>query len=90
MSEETEKGLTPDSTLTELFEYFEMGEDTVRVAPITVQEDPKDTRIVFVIRGEIQTASVITAAFYETLQALHAGAEQEKANREPEPSIIAD
>ena len=63
MSEEKEKfhnGLSPESTLKELFDFIRV-EEGVNVMPVTLDQDPKDTRMMILIQGEHETASVIMA-----------------------------
>jgi len=64
MSEEKEEkfnnGLSPDSTLTEIFDYIKV-EEGVNVMPVTLGQDDKDTRMMILIQGEHETASVIMA-----------------------------
>jgi len=62
MSEEKEydSGLSPDSTLKEVFDFIKVPEG-VRVHAVTLEQDPKDTRMMLLIQGEHETASVIMA-----------------------------
>lgn len=63
MSEEKEKfnnGLTPESTLKQVFDFIRIDEG-VNVMPVTLAQDPKDTRMMILIQGEHKTASIIMA-----------------------------
>ena len=62
MSEEKEEknGLTPDSTLKAVFDEI-TADEGVRVVAVTISQEPKDTRIMILIQGEHDTASVIMA-----------------------------
>ncbi len=62
MSEEKEydSGLSPDSTLKEVFDFIKVPSG-VRVHAVTLEQDPKDTRMMLLIQGEHETASVIMA-----------------------------
>ena len=62
MSEEKEEknGLTPDSTLEAVFDEI-MADEGVRVVAVTISQEPKDTRMMILIQGEHDTASVIMA-----------------------------
>ena len=75
------KPLPADPLVSELFQYFDMEGAGVRVAPVTIQEDPQDTRLLFLVRGEHTTASLIFAALYERLEELSAVEQQQEANR---------
>jgi hypothetical protein len=77
----TEKTLPEDPTLSELFTYFEDEGPGVRVAPLTVKDDPEDTRLLMLVMGEQVTASAIFAALWETLEELSAIDKQQEANR---------
>jgi hypothetical protein len=78
-----EKKLTKDSTVKELFEYFDISEGGVRVAPITFQEDPVDTRLALIVRGDIDTASVIFAEVYRVVEDLAGLQAQQEADDKP-------
>ncbi len=63
MSEEQEQigkgnGLTPDSTLKELFDFIKIDKG-VNVMPVTLDQHPEDTRMMILIQGEHEMASVI-------------------------------
>ncbi len=62
MSEEKEEknGLSPDSPLKEIFDEI-AADEGVRVVAVTVSQKPKDTRMMILIQGEHDTASVIMA-----------------------------
>ena len=62
MSEEKEEknDLTPDSTLKAVFDEI-AADEGVRVVAVTISQEPKDTRMMILIQGEHDTASVIMA-----------------------------
>ncbi len=64
MSEEKEEkfdnGLSQESTLKEMFDYIKVDKG-VNVMPVTLGQDDKDTRMMILIQGEHETASVIMA-----------------------------
>lgn len=84
MNEEatTEKTLNADSTLNEVFEFFDMEGGGVRVAPMTVKEDPKDTRLLLMVRGDIETASVIFSEVVDRIAELSDLEKQAEASRD--------
>lgn len=62
MSEEKEykNSLTPDSTLDEVFNFIKIDKG-VRVHAVTLKQEKKDSRMMILIQGEHDTASVIMA-----------------------------
>lgn len=83
----TTKKLTSDSTVNELFEFFDV-EGAVACVPITIQETPDDTRLVMLVRGEHDTASLLFAALMERIQELADLEAQQDALQDDEPRII--
>lgn len=77
-----QKKLPDDPTLSELFTYF-MDENAVRVVPLTVKEDPTDTRLALLIAGDMETASVIFAELWSRIEELSAIEKQQEANAGP-------
>lgn len=84
----SEAGLTADSTLNELFEFFDISEGGVRVAPMTIREDPADTRLMIIIRGELHTSSVIMAELVTRINELSDLEQQAEAARDDKSRII--
>ena len=73
--------LPSNPTMDELFTYFDLDEAPVRVAPITIKEDPEDTRLLMLVRGEQGTASFIFAELYNRIVELSQLEQQQEANR---------
>jgi predicted TIM-barrel fold metal-dependent hydrolase len=77
---DTKQPLSEDPTLSELFEFYRE-EGMVRVVPMTVKEDPADTRLLLLVQGDVETASVIFAQVYSAVTDLaDLQAQQEAAN----------
>lgn len=87
--EEESMKLTPENTLTEFFEYFDRGENAVQVVPITIKQQDDDSRMVILVRGKHDMASVIFAELMTRVDELFdMQAQMEAQQRESEPSII--
>lgn len=87
MSDNQEK-LTEESTINDFFEAFDMEGGGVRVVPATIKEDRDDTRLMLAVRGDLETASIIFAAVWETIQNLSDVAKQREAAEDDDPGII--
>jgi len=74
------EGLDPSSTLTEVFNFMDTPEGGAQVVPVTVHEDPKDTRIAIFIRGEHEMAATIYTRIMTVVDDLFDLAEQQAAN----------
>lgn len=85
---EKQGGLTPHNTIQEMFEYFHVEEGGVRVAPMTIKEDADDTRLLMLVRGDMETASIIFAAMYDAVQQLSDVAAQQEAAQDEQPRIV--
>ena len=75
-----EKNLPDNPTLSELFTYYGIEDGGCRVVPLTIQEDPADTRLLLLVRGEQMTASVIFSEVWNRITEMSQQAEQQKAN----------
>ena len=73
--------LPSNPTLSELFEYYDIEDGLVRVIPLTIQEDEKDTRLALIVRGDIQTASLIFSEIWDRVVELSQIEQQQEANR---------
>ena len=62
--------LTPESTISEVFEFFDTGEGAVQVVPVTIKQQDDDTRLAIFIKGEHETASVIMAELMSRVEEL--------------------
>lgn len=78
---EEEKTLPSDPKLSELFEYYDIEGGFVRVVPLTVQEDERDTRLMLLVRGDVQTASLIFSEVWDRIIELSQIEQQQEANR---------
>lgn len=78
---EEEKTLPSDPKLSELFSYYGIEEGGCRVVPLTVNEDPADTQLILLVRGEHQLASVIFSELWSRLNEMTQQAAQQEANR---------
>jgi len=76
-----EPTLPEDPRLSELFEFYRE-EGMVRVVPMTVKEDPTDTRLLLLVTGDIETSSVIFAQLYQAVTDLADIQAQQEANDE--------
>jgi hypothetical protein len=84
MSEEEKgNGLSKDSTVNDVFEFLDLTGGGVRVVPLTIDQDEKDTRLLMVIRGEHNTASTIQALLMEKVQELFDLQTQAEASEKP-------
>lgn len=86
--EVTEQGLTEDKTIHELFEFFKPEPGHVQLVPMTIKEDPEDTRLLLLIRGGLETSSVIFAELMSTIRELSDLEKQAEAAKENGPRII--
>lgn len=84
MTEEQEEknGLTPDSTLMEVFDFIKVPEG-VRVHAVTLAQEPKDTRMMILIQGEHETASVIMAQLMTLVNDLRDTEDQREQDDKP-------
>lgn len=80
--------LTPENTVNEFFEFFDRGEAAVQVVPITIKQQEDDTRIMLLVKGKHEEASVIFAEIMTTVGELFDLQEQAEASVEPESRII--
>jgi len=80
--------LTPENTVTEFFEFFERGENAVQVVPVTIKQQDDDTRLMILVKGEHDAASVIFAELMTRIDELFDLQAQAEATRESEPSTI--
>ena len=71
------EGLTPESTLDELFEHIRVDEG-MNVIPITLKQDPKDTRLMIVIQGNANMAGVMFAQLITAIQDMSDLVEQQE------------
>lgn len=81
--EEQGNGLSKGSTLDEVFNYIDMSAGGVNVRPVSLDNDPKDTRLAIFIRGEHQTASFIMAQLMTEIQNLYDQQAQMEATEKP-------
>ena len=84
MSEEKEEtnGLTPDASLKEVFDEIAVDEG-VRVVAVTIQQEPKDTRMMILVQGEHDTASVIMANLMTLVNELEDTEKQREQDDKP-------
>ena len=75
MTEEKTNGLSEESTLQELFDHIAVSEG-VNVMPVTLKQDENDTRLMIIIQGRHDTASVILAQLMTLVQDMFDTAEQ--------------
>jgi hypothetical protein len=81
--------ITPETTLSEIFEFLDRGENAVQVVPMTVKQQSDDTRLAIFIHGEHDAASVIMAELMTRIDELFdLQAQAEAAAVEPKSSII--
>jgi len=76
--------LSEDPTLNQVFEFIDLSGGPVQVMPVTIAQDPDDTRLAVFIRGEHETASIIMAKLMGEIQDLHDMQQQQEA----EPEIV--
>ena len=86
MSEEKESGLTSDSTLKEVFDFIKVPTG-VTVKAVTLEQDPKDTRMMLLIQGEHNTASVIMANLMTLINDLK-DSEKQQEQEDDKPRIV--
>lgn len=78
--------LTPDSSLKEVFDFIYNHEVDVQVMPVTLSKNTDTTaRMMILIQGKHNTASVIMANLMASIQEMHDLATQKEA----EQAIIA-
>lgn len=78
--------LTPDSSLKEVFDFIYDPEIDVQVMPVTLSKnDDENARMMVLIQGKQQTATVIMANLMTYIQEMHDLAEQKAA----EQAIVA-
>ncbi len=80
--------LTPENTVNEFFEFFDRGDNSVQVVPITIKEQSDDTRLAIFIHGAHEPSSVIMAALMACVNELFELQEQSEAEIESESRII--
>ena len=80
--------LNPEQSVNEFFEYFERGENAVQVVPITIKQQSDDTRLMLMVRGEHEAASVIFAEVMSRVDELSALQAQAEAENEHKSGII--
>ena len=84
--------LTPESTINEVFEFFDMEGAGLRVIPITIKQQADDTRLAIFLKGEHEITSVMMAELMTRIDELHDLAAQGDATPKAEdeqPTIIA-
>ncbi len=84
MSEEKEykNNLTPDSTLDEVFNFIKTDEG-VRVHAVTLKQEEKDSRMMILIQGTHETASVIMAQLMTLVNDLRDTETQREQDEQP-------
>ncbi len=89
MTDEKTKGqLTPNSTITEMFNHVEIPDGMFNVLPITVSQDENDTRLAILIRGPNRDASIIMAKLMTEVDNLFDLLEQGQAQAEENKFVI--
>lgn len=86
MSEEEKVGLDRNSTIDEVFNHIAVTEGA-NVIPVTVKQKPHDTRIMVLIQGQHDIASVIMAEIMTLLQDMSDTVKQQEQN-DGGPSIV--
>ena len=86
MTEEKTSGLSQESTLKELFDFIAVNEG-VNVMPVKIKQDEHDTRLLIVIQGHRDTASVILAQLMTVIQDMFDTSEQAEVERD-KPRIV--
>lgn len=80
--------MTPENTINEFFEFFDRGEASVQVVPITIKQQEDDTRLAIFIHGKHAESSVIMAELMTRIDELFDLQAQAEATVEPESRII--
>lgn len=83
-------GLTPESTITEVFGFLNAGEGVTgaQVVPVTVKQQDDDTRLCIFIKGDHATASTLMAELMTRVEELFDLSKQAEAEGDSGPSII--
>ena len=81
-------GLTPESTITEVFERFEVEDGAMRVLPVTIKQQADDTRLAIFIKGEHDIASMMMAELMLRVEEMHDLAAQGEATADEKSTII--
>lgn len=79
-------GLTPDSTLNEVFEHIRV-EGDLRVIPVTLKQDAKDTRQMILLQGDHEMVSIMMAQLMTTVQDMSDTAAQQ-GKKDDESRIV--
>ena len=84
-------GLSPESTINEVFEFFDMDGCGLRVIPLTIKQQDDDTRLAIFLKGDHELTSVMMAELMTRIDELHdlaaQGAATPKAEDEQSPII---
>ena len=81
-------GLTPESTINEVFNFLDVDETGAQVVPVTIKQQSDDTRLAIFIKGEHQIASTIMAELMTRVEELFDLAAQAQAEGDAEPTIV--
>lgn len=81
-------GLTPESTINEVFEFLNRGENAAQVVPVTIKQQSDDTRLAIFIKGEHQSASTIMAELMTRVDELFDLSAQAEAEEDVKSPII--
>lgn len=78
------KALSENSTINELFETIRVDRG-VNVVPVTVSQEPANTRLLIALQGEHDTASTIMALLMSAIDEIHERQAQQEASESDEP-----
>jgi hypothetical protein len=75
--------ISKDSTLTEMFDYFDDGEGGMRVVPISIKNDADNARQLVAVMGAPDMVHHVMARFMAEIEELSMMVEQKAMNEEP-------
>lgn len=80
--------LSPESTIREVFEFFDAGQEGAQVVPVTVKQQQDDTQLCIFIKGEHTMASTIMAELMTKVEELFDLSQQSEAVADDKSAII--
>lgn len=80
--------LTPESTIREVFEFLDRGDNAVQVAPMTIKQQSDDTQLAIFVHGQHEQASIIMAELMTKVDELFELQLQAEAAVESESRIV--